>query len=167
MNWDYSRCVAVLSEEIDLLKKISLVQDAVRKAVMAREWAEFDAKMIAINQIAEEFSTLEAERMENFTIMKDILGKDQSESDFSFYSLVSRLPPEQSRELSGLYRELKMETLRVNALNETFLKYLKEIKTMATAWLEAVFPVQGGKLYTCKGSQASGETRSVILNHRI
>ena len=125
MSWDYSRCVAVLNEEIDLLKKISLVQEAVRQAVMAREWAEFDSKMIEINLIAEEFSTLEAERMELFTIMKDILNKNQSENESSFYSLVSRLPPEQSRELSGLYRQLKMETIRVNALNETFLKYLK------------------------------------------
>ena len=161
MTWDYNRCVSVLSEEIALLKEISLLQDSVRQAIAEREWAVFDSKMAQTEKMGEKFGLLEAERVRIFAALK----KKYVNMESSFYSLVAKLPPTESRELSRLYRELKTETFRVRALNETFLNYLKEVKTVAAAWLEAVSPDQ--KLYTRKGRQVSREPRSMILNHRM
>jgi hypothetical protein len=169
MAWDFNRCVSVLSEEIALLKRIFQVQDAVRQTVMAREWADFDSKIAQINQLGEEFSLLEAERVEIFAALQLNFTQIPANSDQepSFYCLTTKLPIIESRELSKLYRELKMETLRIKALNETFLNYLKEVKNVAVAWLEAVFPAQGGKLYSRKGRQVSGDPRCMVLNHRM
>ena len=171
MEWDYSRCISIFKQEIALIKKISLVQDSVRQAVMAREWTDFDWKMAEINQSSEEFVLLETERVEIFGALQKELGVNFSNTNAeavpSFHLLAVRLPSEQCRELSGLYRELKMETLKMRVMNDTFLNYLNEVKTMAGAWLEAVSPAHGGKLYTCKGRQAAGDPRSMVFNHRM
>ena len=60
-----------------------------------------------------------------------------------------------------------METLKMRALNETFMAYLSEAKTMAAAFLEAVYPARGGKLYTRKGRRVSQDLRSMVFNNRF
>ena len=166
--WNFEQCVLVFKREIALLQKISMILNSVHNAVMNREWTDFDWKMAEIGQLSEEFSGLEAERVEIFTALREKFNSgNRPENDGSFYSLASNLPPDKCRELSGLYRDLKMETIKLKARNETFTGYLNEIKTITAAWLEAIFPVQGGKLYTGKGRQAAAGQHSMVLNHRI
>jgi hypothetical protein len=117
--------------------------------------------------MGEKFGLLETERVEIFAALQENFCKNPQEQEPSFYSLAAKLPPNECRELSGLYRELKMETLRMKALNDTFSTYLKEVKIMAAAWLDAVYPAQGGKLYTRKGHHISGDPRSMVLNQRM
>jgi len=66
-----------------------------------------------------------------------------------------------------MYRDIKMETLKIRALNETFLSYLNEAKNLATAYLEAVCPARGGKLYTRKGGRVTQDLRSIVINNRF
>ena len=162
-NWNYEKCVQVLTGEIELLRKISAAQDRVRQAVMRREWTDFDEKAGGVGIFEAEFNLLEKEREELFAALGSDLPCPAGEKPF--YALVSQLPAEQSRELSRLYRELKMESLKVKALGETFLAYLSEAKTMAAAYLEAVCPARGGKLYTRKGSRVSQDLRSIVINN--
>lgn len=178
-SWNFEQCVSVLTGEIELLKKISAAQKTVRQAVMNREWADFDEKQAEINHIGEEVTVLEDKRLLLFSALDN--GPASSNVAFSsasvnnsnaapgkpFYALVSSLPMEESRELTRLYRELKMETLKVKALNETFMSYLNEARTLAAAYLEAVCPARGGKLYTRKGSRVSQDLRSIVINNRF
>jgi len=156
-NYNFEQCVSVLTGEIDLLKKISEVQGKVRQAVMSRDWTDFDEKNSALNLLGEEFARLEAERERLFPATE---GK-------SFHTALTDLPTEESRELSRLYRELKMETLKMRALNETFLAYLNEAKTLAAAYIETVCPDRGGKLYTSKGHRVSQDLKSIVFNNRF
>ena len=170
--WDFTRCVAVLTGEIKIIKKIFVAQENVRQAVMSREWADFDEKTIEVNRLGEEFTILEDERALLFSALADALKGSGStgavtNTERSFYSLIMGLPIEERRELSGLYRELKMETLKIRALNETFLAYLNEAKSLTTAYLEAVCPAMGGKLYTRKGRRVSHDLRSIVINNRF
>jgi hypothetical protein len=171
MAWDYKSCVSVFSKEIALLKKIFDIEESVHQAVMARAWTDFEWKIAEINQLGEDFNLLEAQRVEILSSLKDknaVSAEIESESESSFYALIAaKLSPKECREISGLYRELKMETLKVKILNDTFMSYIDELRTMTAAWLEAVFPVQGGKLYTRKGLQATRDLCSVMLNRHI
>ena len=163
MVWNYNHCVSVLSQEIALLKNISTVQNSVREAITAREWPEFDSRMAQVEQLGAKFRDLEGERVVIFeALQKKYISPEPRPS---FYSTVAKLPAVQRRELSTLYRELKTETFRVKALNDSFMNYLKEVQTVAAAWMEAVAPNQ--KLYTRKGRKASEEPRSMILNHHM
>ena len=169
-SWDFERCVSVITGEIELIKKISAAQKVVRKAVMSREWADFDEKLSEVNRISADFALLEDDRCALFSALQP---QDKAAASFqagdekSFYELISYLPVEQKRELARLYRELKMETLKLQALNETFLVYLNEAKSLAAAYLEAVCPARGGKLYTRKGRRVSQDLRSMVINNSL
>jgi hypothetical protein len=164
--WNYDQCLSVLNKEIDLLKRISCVQNTVRKAVMEREWADFDWKIAQINQFGVEFGELDAERAGLFAALA--AGKAANLGPLPpFYALAAKLPENQRRELTGLYRTLKIETIKMRAMNETFLDYLNEAKTTAAAYMDAVFPARGGKVYTRKGGEAARELTSIVLNSHI
>jgi hypothetical protein len=143
--------------------KIFAAQNMVRQAVMNREWTDFDDKTAEVNKMSEEFAKLELERAKVFFTFSGAMNTE----DKPFYALISVLPLEESRELARLYRELKMETLKMRAMNETFLAYLNEAKTMAAAYLEAVCPARGGKLYTRKGQKVSQDLKSIVFNNRF
>jgi len=153
---DFGRCVTVLTGEIDLLKKISGVQGKVRQAVINRDWTDFDENNRELNLLGGEFARLEAERERLLP----------ANGEKPFHAAIMALPVEESRELSRLYRELKMETLKMRAMNETFLAYLNEAKALAAAYIETVCPARGGKLYTRKGRKASQDLKSIVLNNR-
>jgi hypothetical protein len=186
--WNFDRCVSVLTEEIGLLKKISAIQNKIRQAVMSREWDDFDEKTREVNCLSEEFACLEDERARLFSALNNVSAKrdvssikDASNNDASkkgnvsagswiieerpFYAAIMALPVEERRHLSNLYRELKVETLKMRALNETFLAYLDEAKTLTAAYIEAVCPARGGKLYTRKGRRVSQDLKSIVFNN--
>jgi len=52
-------------------------------------------------------------------------------------------------------------------LNETFLAYLNEAKTLATAYISTVCPDRGGKLYTSKGRTVAPDLKSIVINNRF
>ena len=165
-NWNFNRCVEVLKGELLLLQNISSAQDKVRQSVMNREWADFDEKIAEVNHFSDEFTLLENERITLFSALKESFSPVDT-GEKPFYAMISRLPMEEGRELSRLYRELKMETLKMRAMNETFMAYLSEAKTMAAAFLEAVYPARGGKMYTRKGHRVSQDLRSMVFNNRF
>jgi hypothetical protein len=163
--WNYEDCVSVLNREIELLKRISAAQDKVRQVVMKREWADLDEKIAEVDCLGGEFGLLEEERANLFAALTDGAGAAWDIAEKPFYASIMTLPTEERRALSRLYRELKMETLKMKALNETFLAYLNEAKNLAAAYLEAVCPARGGKMYTRKGSRASQDLRSIVFNN--
>ena len=164
-HWDYEVCVQVLAGEIDIIKRISAAQTRVRQAVINREWTDFDQLIGEVNRIGAEFAVLEEERIGLFSGLE--AGISETPAEKPFYTLLSNLPLDESREIARLYRELKTETYRMRALNESFLAYLNEAKTMAAAYLEAVCPARGGKLYTRKGGRVSQDLRSMVINNNF
>ena len=164
--WNFERCLLVMNREIGLLKMISAVQKSMRQAVMNREWADFDENNGEVNRLGEEFACLEDERALLFSALsKD--GYPANAEKIPFYASIVELPPEERMALSRLYRELKMEILKMRALNETFVTYLNEAKILAASYLEAVCPARGGKLYTRKGQRVSQDLRSIVFNNRF
>ena len=155
---NYENCAMILTGEIELLKEIASVHDKVRQAVLNREWADFDERTSELNKLGDEFERLENERL--------LLFSEEAE-ETSFYSSIMDLPDEQRLELSRLYRDLKMETLKIRALNETFLDYLNEAKNLAASYFEAICPSRGGSIYTAKGSRVSQDLRSMVVNNSL
>ena len=164
--WDFEKCVSVFSQEIATAKKISLIQDSVYQAVMAQEWVDFEWKIAEINQLGNDFILLESQRVELISALnKKFQAGDGSEPSFS--ELIAGLPVDECRTLTGLYNELKTETLELKACNNNFTIYLNEIKNITTALLEVFLPAKSGKLYNRKGVQTAEDLRSMVLNRRI
>ena len=166
-TWSFENCVSVLTGEIELLKKISDAQNIVRQAVINKEWADFDEKTAEVNRMGEEFTLLENERIQLFSVLSERFPGSGDGEETPFYALIAHLPTEESRELSRLYRELKMETLKMKSLNESLLTYINEAKTMAASYLDAVCPARAGKLYTRKGHRVSQDLKSMVFNNQF
>ena len=156
---NFDQCASVLTRQIELLREISAAQDNVKKAVINREWVNFDEKTEELNRLGENFAQIEDERASFFSSM------NMNMEEKSFYASISGLPLEQRSEISRLYRDLKTETLKMRSLNETFLAYINEAKSLAAAYIEAVCPARGGKLYTRKGQRVSQDLSSIVINN--
>jgi hypothetical protein len=158
----------ILQREIEILGGISSMQELVRKAALNREWMDFESLLEKIHDRGEEFEALEAERTGLFADLAP--EKDRGEGPrkegepVNFYALISRFPEDKQKELSELYRKLKLETLKIRTANDALLRYLNEGRSVIAAFLEAAFPDRKGKLYSRLGKQIRADMRSMVLN---
>jgi hypothetical protein len=161
----YTECALLLRQEIELLEKISALQAQVKNAIINREWTDFEDRFESLAAIGDEFEALDLERAEVFSRFAKELGLN--EEDAPFYRCAARLPEPERRELSGLYRRIKMRTVEVRMANESLTKYLSEMQTVASGFLEAVFPDRKGRIYTRQGTLAAPDMRSMALNRSL
>jgi len=162
--WNFDRCVTVFSMEIELIKKIYKAQNHVRSTVLDMELSSLDEKTGEVKRLSEEFAVLEEERV---VLFKALSNNSENSGNNAFYALISGLSLSEQRELSRLYRDLKMETLKMKALNDNFLAFLNEARVMANAYIEAVYPARGGKLYSKDGKPVSQDLKSMVVNSRF
>jgi hypothetical protein len=152
----------ILQAQTEILENISAIQESVRNAVIKREWTDFEALLGAMNRYSEEFQTLETERAAIFSDLSGDTGKNGA-----FYSMVSRLPAEQRKTMSDMYRNLKLRALRVRVANESLVTYLDEAKTTAGSFMEAAFPDRKTRLYSRWGTRISADMRSMVVNQSL
>jgi hypothetical protein len=161
----YEQCFLILNREIEVLKKISALQNIIWEAVAGREWANFEVHNRAVNILGEEFEALETEREALLSKLDPSGGRGDEKK--RFYTLISCFSPDLRNELTARYRVLKLETMKVRMSNETLLNYLADAKTLLAGFLEAIFPGRAGRLYTPQGTQAAADLRSVVLNRHF
>jgi hypothetical protein len=134
-----------------------------RDAIINREWASYEILTESINEAGENFNTLESERIALFDKLSQSFGFNGDEKE-RFYALAARFPEEKRKEFTGIYRELKMETLKIKLANDTLMEYLSGAKAAVTGLLESVYPDRKGRLYTRNGVKQEADMRSVVLN---
>ena len=155
----FEKCKAVLLKECELVRRISSLQNLVYEAVINRDWGGFEANFSRLGEIGEEFTELEHQRERVFA---GIL--PESDVSLRFYSLTAGLPPEQRGELTEIYRNLKLETLKVKIAGETIMNFIAGARATVAGFFEAAFPDRRGKIYTPYGMPVSHDMRSMVLN---
>jgi hypothetical protein len=155
----FEKCREILLKECELVRRISGLQSLVYEAVLNRDWNGFEANFSKLGEIGKEFSALEQEREGLFAGFK-------TESNISarFYSLTAGLPPEERGELTEIYRDLKMETLKVRIAGETIMNFITGARAVAAGFFEIAFPDRKGRIYTPYGMPVSHDMRSMVLN---
>ncbi|MDR0689370.1 MAG: flagellar export chaperone FlgN [Spirochaetaceae bacterium] len=160
---EYKTCVDILKGEIEILEKISFLQDSVRSTVMNRDWTDFESLLGSLQKYGGQFEALEAERVRFFAALGERApGIDEKTG---FYAFAARLPEAERTELTAAYRKLKTETLRMRLHNNSLMEYLNEARTTVAAFLEALFPDRKGRLYSRQGVHRPADMRSMVLNH--
>ena len=156
---DFEKCREVLLKENELVQSIAGLQNLIREALINRDWTDFESHFSELSAIGAEFASLETERERLFT-------QDQADSGVSsgFYTLISHLPADQRAELSEIYRNLKLETLRVQIDGETIMGFIAGARATMAGFFEIAFPDRGGKMYTPHGRPVSHDMRSMVLN---
>ncbi|GHT97347.1 hypothetical protein FACS1894142_1690 [Spirochaetia bacterium] len=161
----FAECRGILSREVELLGKITAMQVLIRKAVLEREWMDFESLIDSVGLIGDEFALLDAERVRMFAVLSQEIGPIPENT--GFYTLVSRLPEDERRELTSLFRTLKAETLKTRVENESLTGYLNELHIVVAGFLEAAFPDRKGRIYSRRGTQVPSDMRSMVLNQRL
>jgi hypothetical protein len=161
----YTECALVLKRELELLDRISALQAQVKNAIINREWTDFEGRFESLAAAGDEFAALDLERARAFARLAGEAGLDSEGA--SFYRCAARLPEAERRELSELYRRIKMRTLELRLASESLAAYLDEIQTLVSGFLEAVFPDRKGRLYSRRGTQVSPDMRSLVLNRSL
>jgi len=156
---EFERCRDILLRESELVKKIGALQDVVYKAVVEKDWNDFESRFTALDELGGELSALEVERERVFA---ECLGDVDDSS--RFYAFTARLSPEQRKEITEIYRNLKIETLKVRTAGETLMSYITEAKAVLGDFFEAAFPEKKAKTYSPYGTKASHDMRSMVLN---
>ncbi|MDR2448232.1 MAG: hypothetical protein LBD58_13245 [Treponema sp.] len=149
----------VLKREDELLQKIIETHNAVKNAVINREWTDFEALAFSLETYKEQFDVLEEERLALFETAPDVEGKAPH-----FYTMVSRLPEDERRELSDLYRSVKDRALKLQTANEALLRYLNEARSTIGDFMKAAFPDRKSGVYSRQGKRVLSDMRSLILD---
>ncbi len=157
-----THCTDVLRQETALLEQLACAQETVRRAAFSRDWTKLDDQLVRLSEYGKEFELLEAERARIFGLLS---GEGQGPA--GFYALASRLEPPARKELTELYRKLKLETLKVRLANDALSSYLGEARTTVSGFLEAAFPDRKGKIYSRHGAPVHSEMRSIVLDRSL
>ena len=135
------------------------MQNLVWEAVKNRDWTDFEGHFDALGKMGEEFSALEDDREGLFTEISADLSAYSG-----FYTFVAHLPADQRDEITEIYRNLKLEALRIQFSGDALMDYIAGARSTLEGFFEIAFPDRGGKLYTPHGSPVSHDMRSMVLN---
>ncbi|GHV67333.1 hypothetical protein AGMMS49928_04070 [Spirochaetia bacterium] len=162
---NYEACLEILEREAGLLAQLGPIQEAVTRAVIRREWEGFDSSIHSLAELSGRFEDLEGERARIFAgLSASLPGADGAER---FYALVSRFPEPQRQEITGRYRELKRESLKLKAANTDLLDYLDEARTVVGSFLETALPKRFGPAYSRQGTKVPQDMRNMVLNQGV
>ncbi|MCA1949283.1 MAG: flagellar export chaperone FlgN [Treponema sp.] len=159
------QCISVIQKEIALLERLGAAQDVVSQAVYARDWADLDALFKRLEEYGKEFEMLEQERSKLFSELGKKLGFTDEKP--GFYNITSRLSPELRRQMTDLYRRLKLDVLKIRLANENLNHYIASNRMVISDFLQAAFPDRKGKLYSRHGREVHSEMRSIVLDRSL
>lgn len=155
-------CVCILKQELSLLEQLAETQEKLKNSVFSRDWTDLELLLGKLDEYGNEFKALERERIRIFSAMNKLYVTTQ-EAD-SFYSFASKLPPFDRKELTSLYRRLKLDSLKVRLANDTLMQYLNNARSTVSSFLEAAFPDRRGRMYSKRGMHVHSEMRSIVLD---
>ena len=170
---EFERCRDILMQESELVQKVGSLQDIIYGEVVGRDWSDFEAHFDALEEMRLQLADLEYERERIFSKwlcdndIDDSADGSDADLSFRFYAFVAHLSPEQRREITDVYRRLKVQTLRVRSASETLMSYIAGARTTMSGFFDAAFPeTRTAKTYSPYGTQVSNDMRSMVLNQR-
>jgi hypothetical protein len=159
----------ILLKELELVKRIASLQEEAREAVISRDWTDFEDHFKTLECYKSDLALLENERSSAFAQMTGAtMGAagtmSVTEENGAFYKFASSLSQEERIEITEIYRNLKIETLRVRVASESLMHFITSARSAITGFFQALFPQRTGKTYTPYGKPASSDMRSMVLN---
>jgi len=165
----YNKCKEILLKEFELIQYAAVLHKNVQDAVTNREWTDFDSLFMTINSMESEFTALEEERQRLFFALessnKQIVSPELLDAKGRFYAMTAQLPAEQRNELTEIYRNMKIEALKLKMTNEALQSYLSGMNETLSDFFSVAFPERGGSTYTPDGKHHSRDMKSMVLNH--
>jgi hypothetical protein len=167
----YEKCRDILLRECELIQNAAVVQEKIRLAVFEKDWTVFQDHLSVMNEIELKMEEMEQEREQLFSVFEAMVHQkhfsETLDAKGRFYKLVTLLPENQRNELTSIYRNLKLESIKLRLSNDTLMTYLNGIKSTLKDFFDLAFPDRAGKMYTKHGTHFSHDMRSMVLNSQF
>ena len=153
-----------LKKQLEAFRNFYTAEEKVKQYIISKNWADLDVEIAYLQKQAEEINIIEQDRINIYSAMKHYCN-DNSVSNF--YTFISKFCPEKSIYLNSLYRDLKVNVIKVKALTMRIDTYLSTITTTVTKVLEEAFPMRKGTIYDNKGVNKAVFTPPLLLDRQL
>jgi hypothetical protein len=159
---EFEKCRNILLQETILVRQIACLQEQIKEAVISRNWTDFENHFSVLGEIGDEFTALESGREALFDQGQS--AEEENDNRGRFYTFAARFPEAQRNELTSIYRDLKLETLRLQMAGTSLMSFISGTRAAMAGFVEIAFPERGGKIYTPYGRPLTHDMLSMVLN---
>lgn len=149
----------ILRKEIELLGLIHSCQKRIYESVLVRDWVMLQNETAISNTVSDAF--LEAEKKRLYLIRSI---KPGVEGTKDFYSVSAAFPESGRTRINGLFRDVKRLLLLSKTNNDVLNTYVSNAHSVVSGLIESILPARRNKIYTKRGSLASTQVESMVLN---
>ncbi|AFG36887.1 flagellar export chaperone FlgN [Spirochaeta africana] len=153
-----------LQQQVQLLESLAGCEHRMQQAVMRKNWHELDESLHQLQTISEEIHRCEQDREQSFASLCRQLNLPESSR---FAQVVGHLPDENRREITSLYRRLKIAVLRVQTITSGVDAYINTTVETMNQIVEEVFPGARGSVYSRDGSVYGKQPPAMVVNHQL
>jgi flagellar biosynthesis/type III secretory pathway chaperone len=142
---------SALMKQLSLLEMLEKEELNLQSSVIEKDWPGTESCIKHLETLSERVMRAERRRHELFNALKAAL---KAEDDEGFYDVIARFPEEERRELSELYRKLKVAVLKVQSLNGGIDTYIRSAAYTLGKVLDEYIPSRRNKTYSRSGRRA-------------
>ncbi len=144
-----------LKKQLSLLEMLEKEELNLQSSVIEKDWPGTESSIQHLENLSERMMRAERRRHELFHALKSSFTADDDEG---FYDVIARFPEDERRELSELYRKLKVTVLKVQSLNGGIDSYVRSAAYTLGKILDEYIPSRRNNTYSRNGRKAgSGE----------
>jgi hypothetical protein len=154
----------VLEKQIEVLEELANLESQLQRAVADRDWPEAERIIESLRRRAIGFSTLEENRHREYQALLASVGASAS---LPFSVALSRLDVGSRRNMTELYRRLKVALFRVRSISEGLDAFVAALVTTTRGILEELYPTRKGRMYSRGGKVAAPEDWALVVNTNL
>ncbi|MBN1835093.1 MAG: hypothetical protein JW820_04525 [Spirochaetales bacterium] len=159
--------------EAQVLNEFAAGQKRLQELIGKRQWTRVETEIEELKCLSSRAEALEDGRHAAYRALKTELGMGEAADPAaggggapSFEEVVTRLPAGERDELFALYRQLKLEVIRVKGNAGLLGYYLRSLSGTLQKVLEELFPHRKGRLYSRSGkTREAGDDSLVVYRH--
>jgi len=154
----------VLEKETTLLETLSENERQIQLLVMSRNWSDLEPILKEMSGRAEEIAATDSVRHKHYQALKEALG---CEADAGFYDVLEGVSLALRRELSELYRRLKIAVSQVRSVTGGIDAYVASTVATMREVLGELYPDQKGRIYSRSGRATRADERAMVLDRHL
>ena len=157
------RFKSLMAEEQKLLSVFYDKEFKVKKAIELSDWKVLEPLISDGQALAREIEKTEEERHRTFSELKRLSGEPE---DAGFYKVAVNFSEQDRNECAGLYRNLKLTVVRLQALTFGIDSYVRAVSSTMQTVLNQLFPFRKGKFYS-EPEVKGNESLASVLNTEL
>jgi hypothetical protein len=154
-----------LKEQIEAFAWFYKTEEEIRECVVAKDWEKLEKKLNFIKKQACSMEKTETERNAIYKAMQKKAGNVDNPDDFCAF--MDRYCPDKSSVMNYLYKELRLNVVKVKALNARLDAYLSTVTSAVSMILDEAFPIRKGTIYNSSGAKGSAISPPLVLDKQL